>query len=165
MSIARLGGKVYPYIEDEGRESLRGVEADPSTVLTAMHRWQIVGISGFAYDLYTDPVSIITKGQVQLIAHEDHGVDGVWLKETALLHRAVTLGDEVVVLACVTGHPAFGEKANSHWIVAEAGGTPGDRLMMSDPSEDSGPTEFTYRKVYKTVVYGCGGDDLVRFES
>ena len=163
MAIARLGGKVYPFIEDQGRESHRGVNADPLTVLSAMHRWQIVGISGFAYDLYMDPVSIITKGQVQLVAHTDHGADGAWLREATLLQRAVNVGDDVVVVACVSGHPAFGEKTNSHWIIAEARKTPGDRLMMSDPSEKKGATEFAYRKVYKVLVYGRAAADVVQF--
>jgi hypothetical protein len=163
MAIARLGCRVYPFIEDQGRESQRGVDADPSTVLSALHRWQIVGISGFAYDLYMDPASIITKSQVQLIAHADYGVDGAWLNDASLLQRAVDGGDDVVVVACVSGHPAFGGKSNSHWIIAEARKTPGDRLMMSDPSEDKGPTNFSYRKVYKVVVYGRGAATAMQF--
>jgi len=164
MAIARLGGRVYPFIENQRQESRRGVVADPSTVLSALHRWQIVGISGFAYDLYMDPVSIITKSQVQLVAHADYGVDGAWRNEASLLQRAVDVGDDVVVVACVSGHPAFGEKSNSHWIIAETRKAPGDRLLMSDPSEDKGPTKFSYRKVYKVVVYGRGEADNVLFQ-
>ena len=53
------------------------LNTDPVGVIQALRSWQILSPIGYSYDLFNDPVSIISRGKMQLIMHEDYGKDGV----------------------------------------------------------------------------------------
>lgn len=154
MVIANFDAKVYMYDKRNGKIT------DPQSFIEALKSWQILSPIGFYYDIFTDPVSIITKGEVQLYLHEDYGEDGVNAKNATVFQDAINLGNKVGIAVCVKGHPSFGKKTNSHWVYIDSESTEYD-IQMFDPDQPANkktPSKFSYKKIYEVCVYSTSSN-------
>ncbi len=149
MIVDQLDGCFYAYRSDIGLDPI------PPNFIHALRSWQVLSVIGFNYDIVIDPVSLVTKSRVQMVLHEDYGVDGVPVKESGMLMYALDCNQQLGISVCVLGHSSLGDKEDTHWIVAYDGE---QGLMMRDPSLLA-PTNFSYRKVYEVCVY-CRDDDV-----
>lgn len=141
----RLGASFYCH---DRRSPL---SPDPKNLLRAMQSWQIVSLTGYADNLYTDPVSVITRGELQLIAKEDYGQRGVPVAKSPLLATALLHAERCGIVINVEGHEAFGSGDDCHWIVVEPP-IPGKDLDLVDNVGDGDryPTETI---VHDIAVY------------
>jgi len=128
-----------------------GLIPTPPNMIAAMRSWQILSLLGYSFDLVIDPVSVVTNKQVQLMMHQDYGIGGVKPSKAALLSYALRYRQHVCIVACVKGHPCFGDKENTHWVVIDAHKST-CTLMMRAPAKNK-PVKFNYRKLYMLCVY------------
>lgn len=154
MVIANFNAKVYIYDKRNGKDT------NPATFIDALRSWQILSPIGFYYDIFIDPISIITKGKVQLYLHEDYGKDGENAQKATVFQDAISLGDKVGIAVCVKGHPSLGIKTKSHWVYIDPQSITGD-IKMFDPDKPANkktPSKFTYKKIYEVCVYSTRGN-------
>ncbi|MBT4486965.1 MAG: CHAT domain-containing protein [Rhodospirillaceae bacterium] len=97
----------------------------PRNLLLALQSWQIVTLTGYMDNLYLDPVSVITKGRIQLVAKEDYGRAGVIMSESRLLQAALSFADRCGIVLNVDGHKAFGD---SEVYLVDSGSNRGVKL-------------------------------------
>jgi hypothetical protein len=105
---------------------------NPRNLLLALQSWQIVTLTGYMDNLYLDPVSVVTNGQIQLIAKEDYGREGVAMSDSQLLQAALPFADRCGIVLNVDGHEAFGDGDNCHWIIVEPPQIPGENPTLVD---------------------------------
>ena len=148
MILNHFDVQIFEYGKD------KKLKADPATVIKALRSWQILSPSGYAYDLFNDPVSIISKGAMQLIMHEDYGEDGVKPHEANILNFVTNLKGNVGILVCVKGHAAFGKNESSHWMAIDPEKLEVEgKFIACDPSHGKQQSLNLYKKVYEVCVY------------
>ena len=148
MIIAQFEEMIYP--EEEGVE----LEPTPTNLIYALRSWQILSLIGFSFDMVVDPVSVVTKANVQMYLHEDYGVNGSSIKDAVVFNYALFLLKKIKkvgVAVCVEGHPSFGCGENAHWVYIDPESTC-ENLIVADPSEKA-PAKFAYTKIYEVCVY------------
>ena len=150
MIISQFKKKVYQA------DKRKGQSANPKSFIESLRSWQILSPIGFAFDIVNDPVSIITKKEIQMFLHEDYGEMGEYVKSATILQYALRFGDKVGIAVCVKGHPSFGMKDKSHWVYIDPNST-NELVLMFDPStkvsNNNESTNFTYTKVYEICAY------------
>jgi len=145
MIVDQLEEQFYEY------ESYTGLDPVPPNFIHALRSWQVLSVMGYAYDIVIDPVSVVTQSRVQMVLHEDYGVDGVTVKEASVLMHALDCKQQVGVAVCVLGHSSLGDKSDTHWVVVNRADKR-EGMMMLDPSLLA-PARFNYRKIYEVCVY------------
>lgn len=147
MVISDFQQRLFEY----GRR--QGLSVTPLHFLKVMRSWQILSCLGYQDEVVIDPVSVVTKGRVQLVLHEDYGKHGVSLADAPLLHFALRHRKVISIAACVKGHAMLGNKPSTHWIVLDPiGPTLEQGMMMRDPLKTE-KTRCSYRKLYTLCLY------------
>ena len=164
MIIGHFEKKIYCYDTDKS-SGYSICKVTPETLVKSLRSWQILSPIGFYFDIFNDPMSIITNRKIQLFLHEDYGARGVDVKDAVVLLHALNLKDSVGIAMCVLGHPFFGTKEDTHWVFVDPESSP-ENIMIFDPSEpppedgsdmeSSTQFEVKYKKkrrVYEVCVY------------
>lgn len=130
----------------------KGLPPTPPHFLKVMRSWQILSVLGYLNDIVVDPMAVITRGRVQLLLHEDYGVQGIALAKSPLLRFALQHRDRVTIVANVRGHAIRGDR-HTHWIVLDPlGADLVAGLMMRDPAKPR-IGRCTYRRLYALCLY------------
>ncbi len=160
MILNHFDVKIFDY------NNKKKLNTDPVGVIQALRSWQILSPIGYSYDLFNDPVSIISRGKMQLIMHEDYGKDGVEAKEANLLNFAAKLKGNIGILVCVRGHAAFGEKSSSHWMSIDPEKLESDgKLFVCDPYHGKEQSLYKYGNLHEVCVYAKSNDIKNIFKS
>lgn len=145
MIVDQLDEHFYEY------GSYTRLDPVPPNFIHSLRSWQVLSVMGFSYDIVIDPVSLVTHSRVQMVLHEDYGVDGVPVKEASVLMHALDCKQQVGIAVSVLGHSSLGSKKDTHWVVVNRADAR-EGLLMLDPSLVA-PARFNYRKIYEVCVY------------
>lgn len=147
MVAADFSAKLFEYQKDTP------LVPTPPNLIKVLHSWQIITPIAYLDEVVIDPVSVVTRGAVQLVLHEDYGASGAPVSRSRLLSFALEHREYVRIVAAVWGHPFGGKKSGTHWVVIDGDdGISISKLMMRDPSVGS-PVHFNFRKLYTLCIY------------
>lgn len=128
---------------------------NPANLITTLSSWQIMSPIGYAYDLIIDPIVVITRSRLQLFVHQDYGEEGVGIGPLRESLMVLSRRQGLSVVVAVKGHPIFGDKETTHWVVLHTTDSDKTRhLMMRDPRRQK-IDRFCYRKIYVLCVYSA----------
>ncbi len=141
------------HFYEYGKRKRKRLPPNPGSLIATLRSWQLLSPIGYTYDLIIDPITVVTRGALQLFWHRDYGEEGTSISLLRASLIALCRQPAFSVMVAVRGHPVFGYKDATHWVVLDSRGSDKEiQLMMRDPGRKS-KARFSYRKVYVVCIY------------
>lgn len=126
----------------------------PKSLLLALSDEGMGTLTGYVSRPFVDPMSIITRGAVQLYGFRDFGLNGIGQKSTELKQLLnIVDGKRFCAIVNVRCHEFFGEEEHSsHYVLIYKSGPNG--YVMHDPDSKTHKSLFaSYKKIFQVTIY------------